>query len=387
MLGSEESAELRSLQERAYGRDAALTPDDAARLRELEERRVERVAHLPEPPSAALAAPSDADGTASRADHVDPTLEIDPAQEQGVAQEQRTARERDPLDIADGANLDAEEASRGRTAWRSVLSLLRGHWRPVALATAAMLAIGVGVGWLAFRAPDPASVELTAEQQAWQDELVAGGVYDAGSVRALAVEEGAVIWAATKDARERTCVILGTGDVTVPNCERTETVAETGVYGSITVQASDDLQRQVGVQMLFTASGEPAVAVSSYDYDPGQSGITYANDREADTAKRLADDGFDASSLWVVGYDRDVPVWTAVQTESQNPCLIYDGSTAESPMTCADPQTMQEQSSSLVLSVVDTETGGQTHLELASNRGPGYLVITREGGVSGAGGN
>ncbi|QNA92038.1 MULTISPECIES: hypothetical protein [unclassified Microbacterium] len=386
MLEPEESAELRSLQERAYGRDAALTPGDAARLRELEERRVERVADVPESPFAVLPAPTGDEPGSGRADHAGPVAEIDPAREQGVAQEQLTAREQDPADVAAGAAADTGPA-QGRMAWRSVLSLLRGHWRPVAFATAAMLAIGVGVGWLAFRGPEPAPVELTVEQQAWHDELVAGGVYDAGSVRALAVEEGAVIWAATKDARERTCVILGTGEVTVPNCELTETVAETGVYGSITVQASDDLQRQVGVQMLFTASGEPAVAVSSYDYDPGQSGITYANDREADTAKRLADDGFDASSLWVVGYDRDVPVWTAVQTESQNPCLIYDGSTAESPMTCADPQTMQEQSSSLVLSVVDTETGGQTHLELASTQGPGYLVITREGGVSGAGGN
>ncbi|WP_017203657.1 hypothetical protein [Microbacterium algeriense] len=373
MLSPDDLEELRSLQERAYGRDAGLTAAEAERLRELEERRFSRPPETTDAADATLRGP--------------------------VGSERITAAETGEAGAGHAAPLAEEHAdSRGQpiapdpglpdTASRSsARALLRRHWRPAALIAAASLLAGVGIGWAASAVSAPAPVALTAEQQEWQNDLLASGDYDSGSVRAVAVEEGTVVWTATKDERSRTCLILSTGDVTQPSCDRTETVATTGIYGSITVDADDDRQRQVAVQMLLTAAGEPAVAVSAYDYETGISGITYANDEEALIAERLVDDGFDANSLWVVGYDDDVPVWSGIQTETQNPCLIYGGSAPDDPVTCADPETMQEESSSLVLNVVDAETGGVTHLEMRSNRGPTYLVITREEGVVGAGGD
>jgi hypothetical protein len=201
------------------------------------------------------------------------------------------------------------------------------------------------------------------------------------------VKEGAVIWTATSEASKNTCLILSTGEMTTPSCDRTDRIAESGIYGAIIVRDADDVRRQVTAQMLMTAAGEPAVSVGSYDYEATESGITYANEAESQTAERLADDGFEPSSLWVVGYDGDVPVWTATQLDSQNRCLIYDGSTADAPMTCADPETMQDQASSLVLNVTDVATGDVTHLELPSTLGPAYLVITPQGSVVGAGGD
>ncbi|MDF2507439.1 MAG: hypothetical protein K0Q52_1298 [Microbacterium sp.] len=372
MLGPEESTELRSLQARAYGRDSALTATEAERLRELEDRRVAPVAErAPGEQPVARARIDDGASAATSADDDQDGADADDA--------------RDPAVDEEGA--DADEPSSAPSTWRSLLSLLRTSWRPIALATVAVLAVGVGVGWLAFGRSGAEAVELTAEQQGWQDDLLADGVYDPGSIRPLAVEEGAVIWTATKGGQERTCLILGTGDATVPTCERTERIAATGIYGSISVKGEGGLQREVSAQLLFTASGEPAAAVSTYEYDPTESGVTYANEKESETAARLSEDGFDASSLWVVGYDRDVPIWTGQQTESRNHCLIYDGSTDEAPVACADPETMQDQASNLVLTVVDTETGGTTSVEMMSSSGPGYLVITREGGTSGAGGD
>lgn len=371
MLSAEEQEELRSLQARAYGRDAVLTPAEADRLRELDDRRF-----------AVRVAGAAADGSARPPES---STEESAVPEGTVEQGRRTAVIDAPADEFRSADDGAAEES-STPAGGALRATVRAHWRPLALAAAFVLVVGLGIGWLAFgRSGGTAPVELTAEQQEWQNTLLSGGRYDPGSIRALAVEEGAVIWTATMDENARTCLILGTGDVTMPQCDPTETAVVTGISGSITVDGEGDLQRQLSVQMLFTAAGDAAVAVSSYDYDPSFSGITYANDQESETAKRLADEGFDTNSLWVVGYDGDVPVWTAVKVDAQTQCLIYDGSTAEAPIACADPETMQDQASSLVLNVVDTETGGVTHLELPTSSGPGYLVITREGGVEGAG--
>ncbi|WP_226532125.1 hypothetical protein [Microbacterium paraoxydans] len=364
MLDAEESEELRSLHARAYGRDAALTDAEATRLRELEDRR-----RVP----------------AVEPEHVEEPVQV----EEGEVLEPSTSDRVDdsPSEmrvLAAGTEPTAEASASAGSSLRSLLAVARSHWRPVALATVAVLLIGLGAGWLAFGRADSAPVALTPEQQQWEDDLVAGGDYDPGSIRALGVEQGAVIWTATKDGRERTCLILSTGDVTLPNCNETESVTAEGIYGSITVRTDEDLQRQVSAQMLFTASGEPAVAVSSYDYDSLQTGITYANEKESQTADRLVREGYDMHSLWVVGYDGDVPLWTAVQRDSQSSCLIYDGSTDDSPEACLDPETMQEQGSSLVLNRVDPDSGAVTHFELASSTGPGYLVITRERDATGA---
>lgn len=372
MLDAGELEELRHLQARAYGRDAALTDAEAVRLRDLEERRVARIPESAEPASLPPEKASAARGDGAGAGRQTPA---------DIGASEGRVREDGPLDPPPVPEQEESPA----VASPSLVALARGHWRSLAIAAAVVLVIGLGVGWLAFGKPAIAPVELTAEQQKWQDDLISAGVYDQGSIRALAVEEGAVIWSATRDERERTCLILGTGEMTQPSCDRTERIGDTGIYGAITVRGTDDRQRQVSVQMLLTASGEPAVAVTSYDAESGVSGITYANDEETRTAERLAEDGFEANSLWVVGYDGDVPVWTGMKRDSQNQCLIYDGSAADSPSVCADPETMQEQASSLVLTVVDSETGETTSLELASNHGPSALVITRGGGVVGAG--
>ncbi|WP_447947846.1 hypothetical protein [Microbacterium maritypicum] len=356
MLDAAELEELRSLQARAYGREASLTDADAVRLRELEGRRVK-----PAPAPAPAPAPEDQDAA-------DPDAT--------------------PLTARAAAAEDGELGAGGGAggAEPPVSSPLRAHRRLLTLAAVAVLVVGLGVGWLAFGRAGVVSVELTAQQQDWQSALVESGEYDAGSVRALAVEEGAVIWTATKEERERTCLILRAGDVVVPSCERTVAVEEAGLYGVVNVRGSADTQRQVAAQMLFAPSGEPAVAVTTYDRDTGLGGITYADEEESRIAERLVGEGFQGDSLWVVGYDGDVPVWTATRLESQNQCLIHGGSTPDSPMICADPETMQDQASSLVLNIADVDTGDVTHLELASSQRPSFLVITREGGVTGAGG-
>ncbi|KJQ55051.1 hypothetical protein [Microbacterium sp. SA39] len=347
-------AELRDLQARAYGRSGGLTDAEAARLRALqardgaqpvETREAERVA--------AVGAP--------RADMAAPIAESSP-------------------DFAHG--FESPEVDAGNR-W----SLLAGRGRLLALAAVATLVCGVGMGWLLFGQSRAEAVALTAEQQEWQRDLVAEGVYDQGSVSPVAEKDGVVIWTATRDETERICLILSDGEITVPTCQPSEAVLATGMYGSIMVGDPAADQRQVSAQLLFSASGEPAVAVSSNLFSEERSGIVYANEAETRIAGRLAEDeGFDPNSIWVVGYDDDVPIWTAMKVDEPGSCLIHDGSTPDSPVVCADPQTIAEQQAGLVLNVVDPTSGATTRFELAPN-GPTYLVITREGGALNAGGD
>ncbi|MGH3692155.1 MAG: hypothetical protein ACRDT7_18615, partial [Microbacterium sp.] len=288
--------------------------------------------------------------------------------------------EGDGSSTAEGGSRDHEE---------TVGALLRRHWRPVVLVVAALVVVGVGLGWMVFGRSGPAPVALSAQQQEWQGALLAGGMYDQGSLRALAVEQGAVIWAATKNDGENTCLLVGTSASALPNCELTETVAKTGLFGAVTLESNGETRRELNVQMMFTASGEPAVAARIEEYGSGTTnGVTYANAEEAEKAKRIAAQGFEINSLWVVGYDGEVPVWTGMEVKDFQTCLIYDGSDEQFPRVCADALTMQEQGATLVLNVVDEGSGEVTRLELpTSSNGNTSLMITHEGGADGAGGD
>ncbi|WP_435743123.1 hypothetical protein [Microbacterium sp. PMB16] len=363
MLSAEEVAELRALHERAYGREGGLTATEAARLRELDERRLTtasgsrvveaRDSWVAEPVEAPALGPSTGSGTQESASAESPATD-------------------DVIEPAVGGTLR---------------SLLRARWRPVALAVVALLAIGVGAGWALFGRSSDAVVALTSEQQEWQNDLLVAGRYDAGSVRAVAVEEGVVVWTATKDDRAQTCLILSDGKTTAPTCQKAETVADMGLQGSMVVTEDGDTEQPVGevnAQLLLSASGEPAVVVNTFDYsDMGM--ITYASEEETRIAERLVEEGMDPGSIWVVGYDRGVPIWSTMTVDSGRQCLVYDGSTDPIEMTCDDTQLLQEQGASLVVEHVG-EDGEKTTFELSPNVGPTYLVITRQGGVSGAGG-
>lgn len=384
MLGADEVEELRSLQARAYGRDTVLTEAEALKLRDLEDRRLVHAAASVDTttPPDATTQPNVATPPAAARVHDDETGEP-----RGAETDHREKDAGDLSAIADDGTAKAQGDSHDPE--ETVRSLLRTYWRPAALIVAALVVVGVGLGWTLFGRSGPAPVALSAQQQEWQGALLAGGLYDQGSLRALAVEQGAVIWAATKNDGESTCLLVATSASALPNCELTDTVEKTGLFGAVTLESSDEIRRELNVQMMFTASGEPAVAVRTEEYGSGTTnGVTYSNAEEAEKAKRIAAQGFEINSLWVIGYDGDVPVWTGMEVEGFQNCLIYDGSDEQFPRVCADALTMQEQRATLVLNVVDEEDGGVTRLELpTASNGNASLMITREGGAEGAGGD
>ena len=365
MLDASELSELRSLQARAYGRDASLTEADALRLRELERRRAE--------PAAVSAPPVDA-----------------PAEPVTTATGRRPRPVEAPVAMdGDSTTRSMDADSRRNPRPSPATSSLRTRWLPLGAAVATLVLVGIGLGWVLFGRPGTATVALSPQQQEWQSALVADGGYDLGSLRALAVEEGAVIWVATKDDGETTCLLLATSPSPLPVCDRTETVESAGLFGAITLESKAENRRELNVQMMFTASGEPAVAANVTEFGPGATnGMTWSNADEAEKAERIADQGFQINSLWVVGYDGDVPVWTGAELDGNQTCLIYDGSDEAFPRVCADALTMQEQSATLVLNVVDEASGEVVRVELpTASNGRSSLMITREGGADGAGGD
>lgn len=371
MLDADELAEMRALQGRAYGRDGELSAGEAARLDELQ-------ASVPERRETAHADRRMSSGP----EHVaTPALEIPGSRTAGPEPAATEA------DTPGSASVEPAEGAEEAGPPAFALSSIRLLWRPLTLAAVMVLAVGVGIGWLAFGRVVTPSIALSPEQQEWQTALLAEGVYDSGSVRAVAAEDGVVVWTATQDERENTCIILSDGERTRPNCQPTEVVEEDGIFGQLLVEISADVRREVMASLFFAPSGEPFVRMDSWDQMPGTSSITYASEEETRIAAGLAEDGYDPNSIWVAGYDGDVPVWTATVIDSQAQCLIYDGSSESSPRVCADAQTMMDQESGLVLNVVDPLSGQATTFEMSPNTGPTYLVITRERGEIGAGGD
>lgn len=366
MLDASELSELRSLQARAYGRDASLTEVETLRLHELERRRVEPAAVAADPP---------VDG---------------PVEPETAATGQRSRTVEAPVSMDDDSTTSSTDADDRRDSGRSpATSSLRTRWLPLGAAVATLVLVGIGLGWALFGRSGATAVALSPQQQEWQSALVAGGDYDRGSLRALAVEEGAVIWVATKDDAEITCLLVATSPSALPSCERTETVDRIGLFGAVTLESKAQTRRELNVQMMFTASGEPAVAAHVTEFGPGTTnGMTWANVDEAERATRIAEQGFQINSLWIVGYDGDVPVWTGAELDGSQTCLIYDGSDDAFPRVCADALTMQEQSATLVLNVVDEASGEVVRLELpTASNGRSSLMITRGRGADGAGGD
>ena len=366
--------ERRALQRKAYGPGGMLTAVEAARLRALEDSHRTRSAGPP--------------ASASMTDPVQETRPPGPPPSSGSPSGPHDDGPPAPGGDPAMPEEESEEVATVRTDSPTLREGRRRRLGTLALAAVVVLLLGVGIGWLAFGRTGGAAVALSSTQQQWQSELVASGRYDAGSVRALATEDDAVVWTATQNGGASICLVLRSAESTTPSCNRRETVQEEGLWGEVTTQRDDDYTRQIMAQLILTPDGEPAVSVDVSEYGIGDGGgITYTNEAETRTAARLIEEGFDPNSIWVVGYDDDVPIWTASAQDSGRHCLVYDGSTADAPMACEEIETLAEHDGRLRLQVTDATTGQVTTYELPTSAGVPSFTIIREGSDAGAGGD
>lgn len=309
MLTPEESAELRSLQERAYGRDGRLTPEELDRLHELESRRGT--------PGFSVADSSAGSGAESAA-----------GAESGTRTELRTRaelrtrvqlRSQAVLDAAAGSDADAPPTTEPVEA--SDPQPRRRSRRWLAIAAGGAVLVGLGAGWMLW-GWDSAQFALSVAHAEQRVELESTGDFDPGTVVAMSEQHGVVVWRAERHEGEEQCVIVTTQTAKQSGCAMLNDANMSSAYASITVPDGEELQGQsLSAYLLSSTSGEIVPTIQVWD-DTGVVWESQYTEQELAAITRIEAEGFDPSSLGILGYDGETPVWTSWRPEG--PCVIAE---------------------------------------------------------------
>jgi hypothetical protein len=360
MLSSGEAVELRELHRRAYAPGGSLSAADAARLHNLEDKRVAEVVPARDAERARVVSGG--------------RLAADPAGSALVGGTTPVGGSGQAVGPDAGAPvLDAE--GHAGAAVPVARAKKRTPWVSLAAGAAALL-VGLGVGWvLAESRHAPASVVVTAEQQARGEQIAPDGT-DPGSVLVLGEREGIIAWYLTKDEGKSTCLVLdGGGEEIETSCSRTESLSAYPVSTAVDILSDDDYIDVTFANLAFGPDGAPAVSLSGYRTIETNA-ERYVSDEERTIAADLNDAGYRADSIYVVGYHAEEPIWTAISAAGEY-CLIRVSSDAEPLADCGpfgdlreDPLTIAfvESGEDAIYSVV-------AQLSSAPDR-PEFLTIT-----------
>ncbi|KJQ55050.1 hypothetical protein [Microbacterium sp. SA39] len=299
------AAELRALQRRAYGPGGGLTDAEARRLRELER------AHRPVASTSAAREqplPADEDPAGVDREQVPPSA---------AAREASETRE------------TPETSHPGRFA--RLTRARRGGI--VAAASALLLVIGAGAGWAIF-GQRPEIVSLTADQQERQLALEEEGAFDDGSLEAVAEEEDALVWYATRDDGAQACLVIDIAQASAESCQDADDLERFGLSASVMVPPNAGSDAESGVApgssvnatMILSTEGEPMVSIQRWTSDLAM--ISQFQGTERDRAAELVENGFNAGLL-LVGDFLSEPVWLGTRFVEGGGfveyCMIVDG--------------------------------------------------------------
>ncbi|MFF5625624.1 hypothetical protein ACFY5A_09680 [Microbacterium sp. NPDC012755] len=369
--------ERRALQRKAYGREASLTDAEARRLHELEHALRESA----RPEAAAPAAERSARTAVRDTGPVDGVRldgmragEVQPPVTRGVVDEENAAA----APVADETETEsaADEAAPG--IWRT----LRSHGKPVAAASAVLLAIGLGAGWALF-SPRASDIPLSAEEVERKLELYTAQKFDDGSLRAVARDGDALVWFATKSAPEsQSCLTLDVGEQSSINCVTDDEFATFPLNASISVPSDEGGSMggsSVNATGMLTTAGEVMVAINRWDYDDSM--LSQFEGEEKVRAQALIDEGYQPG-MSLIGHFRGESVWVAdrfTDTGSMERCLIVDVVDASK---CAAPDNSGKQAP-IRLSSGDADDSPWSLTVEFTGWGMPYLTIT-EGPTGGS---
>ncbi|AXL11451.1 hypothetical protein DXT68_04365 [Microbacterium foliorum] len=308
-----DAAELRALQARAYGRGGGLSDTDAARLAALESARVVRTAG----DAGDAGDPVPLDDAISA---VDPTLDGDAVPAAGAATPAGDA-------IPDDAATPGDTATPAAPADTVPPAGSRRRWTSLVAASAALLLVGLGVGWAVF-AEKGDGISLTAAQQERRAALQDDGGYDPGSLRAIGQDDDALVWLATKDDGELSCLTLDVAAESSTQCAPTEDLERGWGFGvSVVTPAGDDDEpaQQLSATAARATTGEFVAVVQRWDTS-GNDWMSQFEGAERDRAEQLADEGFDEYTYSIVGDFQEQPVWFGQRTTGAvtEDCLVVD---------------------------------------------------------------
>lgn len=294
MLTTDEAAELRALQRRAYARDSGLSAEEAARLQELEARRV--VTHV-----------AGTDGAVTDSAVTDtPVADVVVTGVEGSAV---TGAAEEPSLTADGVTA-SDQASDGSAALEEARTPHRRRWLPAVL-TVAALGVGLGLGWLLLGGGATA-IALSLSTAGARAELEEDGRFDAGSIVPLEEKYGTIIWYATAEDGRQECLIMTIEDRESRNCGYVEDMEQAAaqLYASIEVDGEDpDAPAVISAMLLRDGAGSPTLYVQKEEAQLPWDWRSQYSDEELVIAEALVAEGRSGESLQIVGYDGDTPIW------------------------------------------------------------------------------
>lgn len=349
------AAELRSLQAKAYGRDGGLTHAEAARLRELET-----------PPSLPVpAAPEESEEPRA----IEPT----------VPEQKESGSTADPTDAEHPSSepVHAREDDHAPDSWRTAL---RHHWRIVAVASAVLLAIGMGTGWALFTPRVRDAVPLSQEEVERKIALDEKHHFDEGTLRAVARDDDALVWFGEKDDGAQNCIVLDAAGQSQIGCANPEDMSVYyGLTATVSLPPDEDaplggLGSSVNAFAMLSSEGEPMVSIQRWDHDASM--LEQYDEAIRPRAEALmTEEGF-RLGLTLVGYFRGEPVWSADREGESGQidrCLLVDALDAVECLPDTDALR-----AGLGVSTVDRD-GRAMHVGVQFSKwGQPYMTVTGE---------
>lgn len=355
--------ELRSLQQRAYGRGGGLTEAEAARLRELEDQGSAS-------PTAAQEAGAAARDVRSAGEAGGPTGDVP---ETGGAEDERSAAPRE----SEATERPAERALPRPHATGAV-EALRRHGKAAAAASALLLVIGIGAGWALFSPRQHDAVSLTADEVERKLELDEKSKFDEGSLRAVARDDDALVWFGTMRDGDQSCIVLDAAGQSQTGCSEAGDISLFGLTASISLPPEDDATEDdfgstISAYAMISTTGEPMVAVQRWNSDASM--LEQFDEEERERVDALVkDEGF-FPSVSLVGYIDDQPVWLADRLADAGKiekCVIAD---ALDVIGCGESETVLEEGVSV--GGIDTDGRPVDASVQFTNWGTPYLTVTR----------
>ncbi|MDP3953096.1 hypothetical protein [Microbacterium sp.] len=291
MLSADESAELRELQGKAYGRDGALSPVELARLQELEPARSRNA------PSSPIAEP------------VEASEAVSPSTGSGI-----DAGSGVGLDPGVGLGAEATESPAAEpveASGASAGSALRRRWPVIVAASAAILAIGLGTGW-GIWGWDARTFALAAAHADQRTEIEASEDFDPGTVIPVAEQHGVVVWRADRSDGDEVCVIVTTASQTQSGCAKREDLGNSAwTNAMITVpEGEEKAGQQLSAALITTPAGELVPIIQVWDQNSSGWESQYSEEELAQL-RRIEAAGYQGGSLGIIGYDGDTVVWSS----------------------------------------------------------------------------
>ncbi|PKI90883.1 hypothetical protein CW368_09485 [Actinomycetales bacterium SN12] len=319
MLNQAESSRRRELQRRAFAAGGGASEAELAELRELDARAG----------ADAVIAPAPAAMDAGRAPLMEPPA--DPSAEQPAKLWRDAAAV--PVSEPAAASPTDEHESSG-SAHDAAPRRRRPGMPALILSTLIALLLGFGGGWMLLSRDDAPA--MTSEQAKAMAEIEKTARFDAGSVTYLGEQYDAAVWRATAKDGEEICLAIHVIDRSDHLCmpppdEDTPFAQPVGV--SLNRQ-DGDAYWSYWATLVTDIAGREALIVQRHDMSAGFDWEAQYTEEERRYIGMLEAEGVVPTSLQIIGYDGDVPIFISQDVRT---CIHVVDPATEAVVQSCDP--------------------------------------------------